>query len=194
MRHLLKFLVLAGWVSVCVMASEPCPQKIRPWLVCKPGTTKLISTINGSTRIFTIDIESPENGLWLKEVHENRKYICISFICDSDSDIIFVLDKTLNKEVRLNKHFQYYSLHGLIDPNFLVISQEEISSDGDENFGYVVLRLSDLKLIRVGKDGSDYQLRVEGDKIVGTKTVKVGEIYDQVPYSVSIKHVLGQFK
>ena len=194
MRQLLIFLALASWASVGAIASEPCPKEIRSWLSYKTGTTQLVSKITGSTRTFTIKVESPENGLWLKEVFENKKYLCISFICDSESDVIFVLDKTLNKEVRLNKHFQYYSLHGLIDPDFLLISQEEIASDGDENFGYVVLRLSDLKSIRFGKNASDYQLRVEGGRIVGTKTVMNGIFYDQVPYSASIKHVLGQFK
>ncbi|HEY3401506.1 MAG TPA: hypothetical protein VGK03_12840 [Geothrix sp.] len=196
MRRLLMLVLLFGWVYAGLLADEPkpCPSEIRPWLICKPGTTDLISTINGITKIFTVKVESPGNGLWIKGIYENSKYLCMSFIWDSHGDVIFILDKINNRQIRLGNRFGYYSLHGLIDPNFIVIATEEFSGPEGDEFGFVVLRLSDRKFIRVGKDAWNYQLRVEGKNIVGIKTIKPGEFYEQVPYTIPIRSVLARFK
>lgn len=194
MRYTATILLFLVCIGIGLQASEPCPKIIRPWLICNPGTKTLVSTIKDSKRSFTIGVDSSTPELFLKAVHENDNYICLSFICDSDSDVLFILDKSTNKEIRLGKRFQYYGLRGLINPNYLVISLDDMGGDDSEIKGYVVLRLSDLKHVRIGTDAIDYDLRVEENNLVGVKTVLVNGLYEKVPYTASIHRILARFK
>jgi hypothetical protein len=140
-----------------------------------------------------IPVENPKE-LWLKEEHENARYLCLSFISDEASDAIFIYDKQAGNAVRLPKRFDGFSLQGLIDPGYVLLADYEISAQhpGDER-GFWVLRLPDLHSIHLGLDGSDYQLSVEGTEVIGVRTISRGDLLDQVPYQMPIKQVLIGF-
>ncbi|WIL19444.1 hypothetical protein [Geothrix sp.] len=194
MRILITLFLLSAWFHVDLHGSQPSAEHITPWLINPSGTAKLISTIHGRKKTFIIGVENPEMGLHLKESFENSSYLCLSFIADSESDVIFVLDKNRNAQVNLGRRFQSYSLLGLINPNFLLITYYDMGSDTRDQYGFVVLRLSDLKYSRIGTDSTNYQLRVDGDRILGTRTVVIDGLEKDVPYSISITQALSRFK